>query len=62
MGGYEVVMVWDTSKPDGMPRKLLDTSRINALGWHPSIKLREGVASTYEWFVENVDALPVRTH
>jgi len=50
--GFEGEIEWDTSKPDGMPRKLLDTSRINALGWHPTIKLRDGVASTYEWYVE----------
>ena len=49
--GFEGEIEWDTSKPDGMPRKLLDTSRINALGWHPTIKLRDGVASTYEWYV-----------
>ena len=54
--GFEGEIEWDTSKPDGMPRKLLDTSRINALGWHPTIKLRDGVASTYEWYVENYDA------
>src|SRR6056300_1502187 len=54
--GFEGKIEWDTSKPDGMPRKLLDTSRINALGWNPTIKLREGVASTYEWYVENYDA------
>ena len=52
--GFEGDIEWDTSKPDGMPRKLLDTSRINALGWYPSIKLREGVASTYDWYLENV--------
>ena len=34
-----------------MPRKLLDTTRINELGWHPSIKLRDGLASTYDWYV-----------
>lgn len=51
--GYEGEIVWDTSKPDGMPRKLLDTSRINALGWKPTIPLREGVASTYAWYVEH---------
>jgi len=50
--GFEGEIQWDTSKPDGMPRKLLDTSRINALGWHPTIKLRDGVASTYEWYVD----------
>ena len=52
--GFEGSIEWDTSKPDGMPRKLLDTSRINALGWYPSIKLRDGVASTYQWYLENV--------
>ena len=51
--GYEGVLDWDSSKPDGMPRKLLDTTRINDLGWYPTIKLREGVASTYEWYLEN---------
>ena len=52
--GFEGTIEWDTSKPDGMPRKLLDTTRINELGWFPTIKLRDGVASTYEWYVENV--------
>jgi len=52
--GFEGSIEWDTSKPDGMPRKLLDTSRINALGWYPSITLRDGVASTYQWYLENV--------
>ena len=54
--GFDAEIEWDTSKPDGMPRKLLDTSRINALGWHPTIKLRDGVASTYDWYVENYEA------
>ena len=52
--GFEGTIEWDSSKPDGMPRKLLDTSRINELGWYPTIKLRDGVADTYEWYVENV--------
>jgi GDP-L-fucose synthase len=55
--GFEGELAWDTSKPDGMPRKLLDTSRINALGWQPKISLREGVASTYAWYLENEDAV-----
>jgi GDP-L-fucose synthase len=46
-------LTWDASKPDGMPRKLLDVSKLHALGWHHRIGLREGVASTYEWFLEN---------
>lgn len=44
---------FDTSKPDGTPRKLLDISRIKALGWEPQIPLEEGLRSTYEWFVKN---------
>ena len=52
--GFEGEIEWDTSKPDGMPRKLLDTSRINALGWKPTITLRDGLTSTYEWYVANV--------
>lgn len=46
-------LVFDPSKPDGTPRKLLDVSRLHALGWKHRIELREGVQSTYEWFVEN---------
>ena len=53
--GFEGEIEWDASKPDGMPRKLLDTSRINELGWQPSITLRDGVESTYRWYVENWD-------
>ena len=44
---------FDTTKPDGTPRKLLDVSRLHALGWKHRIGLREGIASTYRWFVEN---------
>ena len=53
--GFEGELEWDSSKPDGMPRKLLDTSRINALGWNPSIKLNDGLASTYDWYLENLE-------
>jgi GDP-L-fucose synthase len=45
---------WDTSKPDGTPRKLLDVSRLRALGWDPTIELRVGLASTYAWFVDQI--------
>lgn len=44
---------WDTSKPDGTPRKLLNVSRINQLGWNSEILLTDGIRSTYEWFVQN---------
>ena len=49
--GYEGSLEWDKEKPDGMPRKLLDVSKIHALGWEHSIPLEEGVGTTYEWFV-----------
>jgi GDP-L-fucose synthase len=51
--GFTGELVFDVTKPDGTPRKLLDTSRINALGWKPQIGLREGIQSTYKWFFEN---------
>jgi GDP-L-fucose synthase len=51
--GFTGQIDWDTSKPDGTPRKLLDASRINSLGWTPTISLTEGISSTYEWFVAN---------
>ena len=53
--GFEGEIVFDTSKPDGTPRKLLDTSKINALGWKARISLLDGLASTYQWFLEHED-------
>jgi GDP-L-fucose synthase len=50
-------LVFDTSKPDGMPRKLLDVSRLQALGWRHRIGLEEGIRSTYEWFLANQGTL-----
>lgn len=44
-------LVFDASKPDGTPRKLLDVTKLNALGWKPNIGLREGIARTYEWYL-----------
>jgi GDP-L-fucose synthase len=48
-------LVFDASKPDGMPRKVLDTSRLTALGWTPKITLDAGIRSTYAWFLEHLD-------
>ncbi|MCP4960370.1 MAG: NAD-dependent epimerase/dehydratase family protein, partial [Actinomycetia bacterium] len=45
-------LVWDASKPDGSPRKLLDVSKIHTLGWRHKVELREGIESTYGWFLE----------
>jgi GDP-L-fucose synthase len=51
--GADVEIVQDTSKPDGTPRKLLDVSRVNALGWKASIALEQGIRDTYQWFTLN---------
>ncbi len=51
--GFGGTLVFDRSKPDGTPRKLLDVSRMEALGWRARIALRDGVAATYRWFLEN---------
>lgn len=51
--GYTGHLIQDTDKPDGTPQKLLDVSRLSALGWKASIQLREGIKETYEWFLDN---------
>ena len=51
--GHAGSIYWDTSKPDGTPRKLLDVSRLFALGWRPGIALEEGIRSTYRWFLDH---------
>ena len=51
--GFDGELAWDTTKPDGTPRKLLDISKIRALGWKPAIPLRDGIKRTYNWFVAN---------
>jgi GDP-L-fucose synthase len=51
---YSGELLFDTTKPDGTPRKLLDVGRLTALGWAPTIALRDGVQSTYAWFVEHL--------
>ena len=52
--GYEGSIIWDTTKPDGTPKKLLDVSKLKSLGWLPKISLKEGIKTTYEWYVTNV--------
>jgi GDP-L-fucose synthase len=51
--GFDGELTWDASKPDGTPRKLLDVTKLQALGWKPSIRLRNGISQTYEWFLAN---------
>jgi GDP-L-fucose synthase len=53
-------LAFDPTKPDGMPRKLLDVSRLHALGWRHRIELREGIRETYQWFLENHEEAEMR--
>ena len=55
--GYQGDIKWDTSKPDGTPRKLLDSSRMKALGWTPATALEDGIRRTYEWYLEQAQAI-----
>ncbi len=53
MVGHNGEIIWDRSKPDGTPRKLMDVSRLAALGWQARIKLEQGIKDTYQWFCQN---------
>lgn len=53
--GFKGELQFDTTKPDGTPKKLLDVTRLNELGWKAKIELHEGLESTYQWFLENQD-------
>lgn len=52
--GFGGELAWDATKPDGTPRKLLDISKIRALGWKPAVPLRDGIQRTYDWFLKNI--------
>lgn len=54
--GHEGEIRWDSSKPDGTPRKLMDVSKMHELGWKHQVELEEGIRRTYQWFLENQDA------
>lgn len=58
--GYKGQIVWDKTKPDGTPRKLLDTTRLNQLGWQPQISLRDGLSQTYASFLEEMQTHRLR--
>ena len=60
--GYQGNIVYDSSKPDGTPRKLLDVSRLFGLGWRPKIALREGIAQTYTWYLQQAPILRPDLH
>lgn len=53
--GFDGRIIYDTTKPDGTPRKLLDVSRLISMGWRPTITLRDGLAQTYRWYIDHVD-------
>ena len=58
--GFDGRLSFDATKPDGTPRKLVDVSKINGLGWTAKIELRDGVATTYAWFKEALAATTAR--
>jgi GDP-L-fucose synthase len=53
--GHQGEIIWDTEKPDGTPRKLMDVSKMKTLGWEYSTELKEGIEKTYSWFLENIE-------
>ena len=53
--GHQSEIIWDTEKPDGTPRKLMDVSKMATLGWEYSTELKEGIEKTYSWFLENIE-------
>ncbi len=58
MIGFTGELDFDTSKPDGTPQKLMDSSRIHALGWHAQTSLEEGIRRTYEWAKDSLVLTP----
>ena len=54
--GHQGEIIWDASKPDGTPRKLMDISKMHDLGWKHQVNLEEGIAKTYNWFLENIES------
>jgi len=52
--GHQGEIIWDSSKPDGTPRKLLDVTKMNALGWKAEVTLEKGIASMYAWFLKHL--------
>ena len=55
--GFDGDIIWDTSKPDGAPRKLLDSTKLRSLGWCPTFDLQDGLMDAYAWYLNNVDSI-----
>lgn len=58
--GYSGEVLWDTSKPDGAPRKLLDSSRLRAFGWQPTVEFEKGLKDTCQWYLDHVPGMEVQ--
>ncbi|MDT0540973.1 GDP-L-fucose synthase [Croceitalea sp. P059] len=52
--GHQGEILWDSTKPDGTPRKLMDSSKMNSLGWNAKVELHSGISTTYKWFLDNI--------
>jgi len=53
--GHEGEIIWDSTKPDGTPRKLMDVTKMHELGWEHQVELEEGIKQTYKWFLDNIE-------
>lgn len=51
--GFEGTLLWDSTKPDGTPRKLIDVSKLHRLGWHHKVELADGVKKLYQWYLQH---------
>ena len=54
--GHHGEIIWDSQKPDGTPRKLMDISKMHDLGWKHQVELSKGIEKTYQWFLSNIDS------
>jgi GDP-L-fucose synthase len=55
--GHQGEIIWDSEKPDGTPRKLMDVSKMKKVGWEYTTDLTEGIEKTYAWFLENIEKI-----
>ena len=55
--GHQGDILWDSSKPDGTPRKLMDVSKMKEMGWQYATELEDGIKKTYQWYIENIDSI-----
>jgi GDP-L-fucose synthase len=60
--GYTGTITWDASKPDGTPRKLMDVSKMNEMGWKAQVDLEIGIQKTYEWYLNNQKTVQQRSN